>query len=813
MVGRSPPLSGDRAVNTPPRPDRRAPGKDFIRAIVEEDLRTGRYGGRVVTRFPPEPNGFLHIGHPKSLLLNFGIAREYGGRCHLRFDDTNPEVEEERYVEAIKRDVKWLGFDWGEHLYFASDYFERMYECAEILVKKGKAYVDSQTEEEIREGRGSLTEPGRAGPYRDRTVDENLDLFRRMRAGEFPNGAHVLRAKIDLAHPNMIMRDPVLYRIRHATHYRTGDAWCIYPLYDFAHCLEDAFEDITHSICTLEFEINRELYDWVLDEVGYEEPRTHQYEFARGVIDYTIVAKRKLRPLVEAGLVSGWDDPRMPTVAAFRRRGVPAEAILAFWRMIGVSKADARIDLEKLEFSIRDHLNLVSPRVMCVLRPLKVVITNYPEGKEELLEAPYFPRDVGREGSRSVPFSRELWIERDDFEMEPPEDFYRMSPGVEVRLRYGYVVRCTDAVVDPKSGEVVEVRCTYDPATRGGSTPDKRRIDGTIHWVSAAHALTAEVRVYDRLFRVPDPEDVPEGGDFMDHLNPESLVTLTEARIEPSVAKDAPDTRYQFERNGYFWRDPEDSKPNELVFNRIVTLRDTWAKQSEAGRASEVAHGRSTFTEGARGRPAGARKETRDEAPRPSEAREEARRSDPELGARMTRYQTMGLSREEADILTGSRTLSDFFEAAVLAHPDAGAVAGWVVNELPRAAGETPFDELKLSGTELGRLVALVSAGRIARLAAKDVLNEMVATGADPEELVRARGLERVETDDALLPLVDSVLAEWSGKVDEYRAGKTGLLGFFVGQVVRRTEGRGDPVRVKALLLERLGSSGGGASP
>jgi glutaminyl-tRNA synthetase len=786
-------------------PDRRAPGRDFLRAIVEEDLRAGRHGGGVVTRFPPEPNGFLHIGHAKALVLNFGIAEEYGGRCHLRFDDTNPETEEERYVEAIKEDVRWMGYDWGEHLYFASDYFERMYECAEVLIRKGKAYVDSQTDEEIRDGRGNVTEPGRPGPYRDRTVEENLDLFRRMRAGEFPNGMHVLRAKIHLAHPNMVMRDPVLYRIRHATHYRTGDRWCIYPLYDYAHCLEDAFEGVTHSLCTLEFEINREIYDWVLDEVGFEEPRSHQYEFARGVLDYTVLSKRMLLRLVREGYVEGWDDPRMPTLAAFRRRGVPPEPILAFWRMVGVTKADTRVDVEKLEFTIRDHLNRVAPRVMCVLRPLKVVITNYPEGGEEWLDAPYFPRDIDLPGSRPVPFSRELWIERDDFSEAPPRGFYRMTPGREVRLRYGYVVRCDEAVRDPESGEVVEVRCTYDPRTRGGSTPDRRRVPGTIHWVSAAHALSAEVRLYDRLFRVPDPHRIPEGGDFTDNLNLDSLVTLAEARVEPSVASDPADTRYQFERNGYFWRDPFESTPDALRFNRIVTLRDAWSARQEAkgGEARGAEGGAEPSIADA---PPRARSREADPArPRAGSAREEARGADPELAERMGRYQReLGLSFEHADVLTGSRALSDFFEEALAVHEDAPEVAGWVVNEIPRAAGERTTDALPFTGAALGRLARLVAEGRVARLAAKDVLGDMAESGDEAETIVRRRGLEQVSADGALVPHVEAVLAAWSDKVAEYRGGKSGLLGFFVGQVVRRTEGRGDPVRVRALLEERL---------
>jgi glutaminyl-tRNA synthetase len=558
----------------------KAPGTDFIRQIVAADVASGRHGGRVVTRFPPEPNGYLHIGHAKAICLDFGIAQEFGGRCHLRFDDTNPETEEEEYVESMKRDIRWLGFDWGEHLYFASDYFERMFECAEILIGKGLAYVDSSSEEEIREARGSVTEPGRPTRYRDRSPEENLELFRRMRAGEFPDGAHVLRAKIDLGSPNMIMRDPVLYRIRHAHHFRQGDDWCIYPLYDYAHCLEDAIEDITHSLCTLEFENNREIYDWILDNVGFEEPRTHQYEFNRLNLQYTVVSKRKLRPLVEAGYLSGWDDPRMSTLAGLRRRGVPPEAIRRFVEMAGVAKTESWMDPGKLEYAIREVLNPVAPRVMGVLDPLKVVITNLPEAAVEALVAPYYPRDVPLEGSRGLPFGREIWIDRADFSEEPPKGFRRLVPGGEVRLRYAYVVRCDEVVKDP-DGVVVELRCSYDPETRSGGGGGRKGI-GTIHWVSVAHALDAEVRLVDRLFTIPDPEDLPEGEELTDNLNPESLVVVTGAKVEPSVAEDAPDTRYQFERMGYFWRDPVDGAGDRLVFNRIVSLRDTWSRKLDA---------------------------------------------------------------------------------------------------------------------------------------------------------------------------------------------------------------------------------------
>jgi glutaminyl-tRNA synthetase len=552
-------------------------GLDFIRSMVEEDNRTGKYGGRVATRFPPEPNGYPHIGHAKACSVSFGLALEYGGTCNLRFDDTNPEGEDMKYVEAFERDIRWLGFDWDDRMYFASDYFEQLYEWAELVIEKGLAYVDSLSEEEIREYRGTVTEPGRHSPYRDRSVEENLDLFRRMKAGEFEDGAHVLRGKIDMAHPNMLMRDPVLYRIRHAAHYRRGDGWCLYPLYDYTHCLSDAIEDITHSLCSIEFKDNNELYEWVLDAVGIEKPRTYQTEFARLKLDHTVMSKRKLIRLVEEGVVSGWDDPRMPTIAGMRRRGIRPEAIRKFCDMVGVAKTDSRVDLEKLEFAIRDDLNPEVPRVLCVLRPLKVVITNCPEGQVEELEAPYYPRDVPKEGSRTLPFSRELYIERDDFMDDPPKKFFRLAPGREVRLRYAYIIKCQEVIKDPKSGEITELRCTYDPETRSG-TPDGRKVKGTIHWVSAEHSLPCEVRLYDRLFLKANPDGVEEGKDFKDYLNPESLVSLTEARIERGVGDDPCGTRYQFERQGYFISDVEESKPGGLVYNRTVTLRDTWAK-------------------------------------------------------------------------------------------------------------------------------------------------------------------------------------------------------------------------------------------
>jgi glutaminyl-tRNA synthetase len=548
---------------------------NFIRTIVAQDMATNKWGGRLVTRFPPEPNGYLHIGHAKAISLDFGIAAERGGRCHLRFDDTNPTKEEAEYVESIMHDVRWLGFDWGTHLYFTSDYFEQLYAWAVRLIQDGKAYVDDLTPDEIRECRGTLTEPGHESPYRNRSVEENLDLFAGMRAGEFADGTRTLRAKIDMASPNLNLRDPVMYRIRKVSHHRTGDRWCIYPLYDWAHGQSDSIEGITHSLCTLEYEDHRPLYDWYLDALGIHHPQ--QIEFARLNLSHTVMSKRKLLQLVDEGHVAGWDDPRMPTLAGLRRRGYTPEAIRDFCERIGVAKSDNVIAFAFLEHAIREDLNRRAQRVMAVLHPLKVVIENYPEGEVEQLEAVNHPEDAGM-GTRGVPFSRELWIEQDDFRETPPPKYYRLSPGTEVRLRYAYFVTCVGVVKDERTGEVVEVRCTYDPATRGGEAPDGRKVKGTIHWVSAPHALEAEVRLYEHLFLMPRPD---QEEDWKADLNPSSLVRLTGCRIEPSVQDAQSGDRYQFERNGYFCVDP-DASPSGLVFNRTVSMRDTWAKIEKA---------------------------------------------------------------------------------------------------------------------------------------------------------------------------------------------------------------------------------------
>jgi glutaminyl-tRNA synthetase len=549
----------------------REAGQDFIREIIRADLTAGRHK-KIITRFPPEPNGYLHIGHAKSICLNFGVAEEFGGQCNLRYDDTNPTREDQEYIDAIEHDVRWLGFDWGEHLYHASDYFEQLYQWAEILIRAGKAYVDDQTQEEMRLTRGTLTDAGTESPYRGRGVEESLDLFRRMRAGEFPNGARVLRAKIDMASGNINLRDPVLYRILHAAHPRTGTAWCIYPSYDFAHGQSDAIEGVTHSLCTLEFEDHRPLYDWCLENLPVPS-RPRQYEFARLNLTFTILSKRVLTELVRGGHVGGWDDPRMPTLAGLRRRGVPPAAIRDFVKRIGVAKANSIVDVGMFEFSIREHLNKTAQRRMAVLRPLKVVIENYPQGQSEELEAVNHPEDESV-GTRRIRFGRELFIERDDFMENPPKKFFRLSPGAEVRLRYAYFITCRE-VVKNAAGEVIELRCTYDPATKGGNAPDGRKVKATMHWVSAADSVPAEVRLYNSLFTKPDPD----AGNFAADLNPQSLEVLADARVEPALAGRNSDDAVQFERQGYFCRD-RDSKPDRLVFNRTVGLRDTWAKVS-----------------------------------------------------------------------------------------------------------------------------------------------------------------------------------------------------------------------------------------
>ena len=772
---------------------------DFIRDIIDEDNRTGKYGGKVVTRFPPEPNGYLHIGHAKSICLNFGIAEQYGGRCNLRFDDTNPEKEEVEYVDSIVNDVKWLGFSFGEGALFAADYFEEMYELAEVLINKGEAYVDHLNEEEIREYRGTLSEPGRPSPDRGRSVEENLDLFRRMRAGEFPDGTCVLRAKIDLAASNMKMRDPLLYRIRHAHHHRAGDAWRIYPMYDWAHPLEDAIEGVTHSICTLEFENNRELYDWVIDHTGVSERhgyvRPYQYEFARLNLDYTVMSKRKLLTLVEDGYVSGWDDPRMPTIAGMRRRGYRPEAIRAFADLIGVAKVNSVVDIGKLEFCVRDDLNWIAPRVLGVLRPLRVTVTTWPEGEVEQLTGPYFPADVGKPGERTLPFTREILIDRDDFALDPPSGFQRLAPGRTVRLRHGYCITCDEVVTDD-AGEVVELRVSHIPGSVG-ATPEGVKVSGVIHWVSAPESIPAEVRLYDRLFKVARPDDAD--GDFARHLNPDSLQVIPGARLEPSLASAEAGSRWQLERVGYFFVDPVDSRPGALVLNRIVTLRDSWA-----GKASEDAAAARAASEEEE-QPKAAKASTRPPKKSRTEYRAEARRRDDVLAERFAAWPgAHGLSEADVDLLTGDRPTGDLFEGAVAAGAPAGPVARWIINDLPRELGERDLAEVPLTPAALGALVNAVESGEISGPAGKEVFSVLIGQGGDPAAIIAERGLAQVSDESAIAAMVDDVIAANPDKAEAYRAGKTALAGFFVGQVVRASQGKANPQVIQKLVAERL---------
>jgi glutaminyl-tRNA synthetase len=755
---------------------------NFITEVVEKDLKTGRYS-TVVTRFPPEPNGYPHIGHAFASFIDFGIAQQYGGRCHLRMDDTNPEKESMEYVEAIIRDMRWLGWDWQEHLYFASDYYERFYELAVRLIKLDKAYVDSLSEEEIQAYRGSVTEPGRESPYRHRSVEENLDLFERMKAGEFPNGAHVLRAKIDMRSPNMKLRDPVLYRILHLPHYRTGERWCIYPMYDFAHPLSDAIEGVTHSLCSLEFVENRAIYDWLMETL-FEAPRPYQYEFGRRSLEYTVVSKRKLIRLVEECKVAGWDDPRMPTLAGLRRRGVTPEAIRNFASRIGISRTNRTVDIALLEYAIRDDLNTKAPRVMAVLEPLKVILTNYTESGETL-DAPYWPPDVPNSGSRPLPFSGELYIEHSDFAEAPPKGFKRLSPGEHVRLRYAYVIRC-DEVIKDVEGNICELRCSYYPDSLG-SNPEGIKVKGAIHWLSAPQAIPAEFRLYDRLFRVPNPDEGDD--DFMTHLNPESLVTR-QGFIEPSVLEDAPETRYQFERQGYFWRDPQDSQPDKLVFNRIVTLKDSWnVAQKMAEVPVKKAEGGKLIV-----------------AAKPGEVRDPVLDFNDEQKRKLESLLHYDITRDDAVLLAETPKLAEFFEAAVSHHANPQGIANWLINELRRELPEGDPAALPFDARAVAALVKLIDDGVITSRIAKDVLADMLASGKSPAAIVEAKNLRQLDSKAALLPIIEKLIAENPDKVSAYREGKTGLIGFFIGQVMRQTQGKANPQLLETLLKDKLGS-------
>lgn len=744
----------------------------FVRDIIRDDLASGRHT-RVVTRFPPEPNGFLHIGHAKAIGIDFGMAAEFGGRCHLRFDDTNPAKEETLYEQAIQADVRWLGYDWGPHLYHASDYFEALYGYAVELIDKGLAFVCDCTEEQVREGRGTVTQPGTPCACRSRSVEENRDRFARMRAGEFPENHCVLRGRIDLASPNMKMRDPLFYRIRKLHHHRTGDAWCIYPFYDFAHCLSDSLEGITHSLCSLEFDNNRELYDWILDHCDVPRPQPRQYEFAKLSLGYTLMSKRNLLKMVNDGVVSGWDDPRMPTLAAFRRRGVRPEAIRAFVERVGVSKAENLVDLALFEHVIREDLDEVSPRVMAVTDPLEVVIEGWPEGHVEWIDASLWPRELAHKtGSRKLPFSGRLYIDRADFSEDPPKKWKRLAPGAEVRLRYGYWIRCVGVDRDD-AGQVARVRCTWDPATRGGDDPpDGRKAAGTLHWVSAAHALPAELRLYERLFTV----ERPGGDDWASGINPASL-EVRHGWVEPSVASDAADTRYQFERTGYFWRDA-DSRPDRLVFNRIVPLKDRYSPEGEP-------------------RP----------APAPSTPATPTVAAPVAASASRTHAEAWaadhGTSVGDAEVLAADPMARDTFDAVRSRHADPRAAASWVVNELPRVGLPRSLDGARFDAAALAALLDLVADGTLTVSLARQVLEVLAADGGDPRQIAVARGWTRLDDDAALVALVDQVIAAHPSEAERARENPR-VVGFFVGKVMQASGGRAPADRVQELLRARL---------
>ncbi len=787
---------------------------NFITEIIDRDLRQGRVD-EVVTRFPPEPNGYLHIGHAKAICLDFGVAEDYGGHAFLRFDDTNPATEDPEYVEAIERDVRWLGFEWKE-VRHASDYFGQLYDMAVKLIERGEAYVDASTEDEIREQRGTVTEAGTESPYRERSVAENLDLFARMRDGEFAPGEMVLRAKIDMSHPNMKMRDPILYRIADAEHYRTGAEWPIYPMYDFAHPLSDAIEGVTHSLCTLEFENNRAVYDWLVERL-VEGRRPHQYEFARLQLDYTVVSKRKLISLVREGVVAGWDDPRMPTISALRRKGVTPEAIREFANRVGVAKANSRTDLALLDSAIRDDLNERAPRVMAVLEPLKVTLTNVAEDELLEIDAPYWPPDVDREGSRAVPLTREIVIERADFAEEPPAGFKRLAPGRAVRLRHGFVVRC-DEVVKDDAGEVIELRC-HAFRDSIGENPEGVKVWAALHWVSAKAGVPFTARLYEPLFDVPDPDGA--GGELEDHVNEEALREL-QGLVEPSVTHDDLDTRYQFERVGYFWRDPVDGRgpvddpDSPLVFNRIVGLKDARSKRAADDAAEGQRRGgqRSGQQDGKQ-----ARKAVKGAASG-SEGRSGSRGSgsdggaagasgapDPErLGATeraaYDRYLSQhDLQPADAALLATRPQLAAFFDATVEAGADASSAANWVVNDVARELQEGRAG--RLTPRALADLIDLAASGTITGRVAKELFAEML-DGADPRRLVKERGLERLDDEAAVERAVDEVVSSHPEELAAYRSGKLGLRGFFVGQVMRATEGRAEPQLVQRLVAAAL---------
>jgi len=746
--------------------------KDFLRVQVEEDLNAGKYK-EVVTRFPPEPNGFPHIGHAKSICINFGIAKDYKGHCNLRMDDTNPTTEDTKYVEALKDAVLWLGFEWNDSVRYTSNYFPQLYKYAVELIKMGKAYVDSSTEEEIRENRGSVTEAGKRSKFAERSIKENLDLFERMKNGEFKDGEHILRAKIDMAASNMQLRDPLLYRIRHANHHRTGDEWCIYPMYDFAHCLSDYIEGISHSICTLEFENNRAIYDWVLETLGLENPRPYQYEFARLGINYTVMSKRKLLELVENGHVSGWDDPRMPTIAGYKRRGYTKESILNFCDGIGIAKANSMVDVAQLEFAIRDDLNTKVPRVMCVLDPLKVTITNY-KGSEEL-EASYYPEDVPKEGSRKLPFSNNIYIDRNDFNENPPKGYFRLTPEQSVRLKHAYIITCKEVIKD-ETGKIIELKVEYNPNSKSGQDTSGIKVKSAIQWVDAKENKKAEVRVYDRLYSSEAPEGIED-------LNPNSLKIINDALIEPAVIEEKPDVRFQFEREGYFYTDPVDYTDENPVFNKIVGLKDSWGKKSEERKPREQ-------------RKAVEKKIQVDGEVAPMNETEQV------LFDKYTIE--LKLNNEVANTLARDEKLSIFFNEALEGNNNPVNLANIIANEVARELKEKEIKELLFSPKQIAELTKLVDDETISNKIAKQVYEEMVKTGENPTQIVEDKGLIQISDPTQILPIIEEVIAKNTDNLEKYKNGNTKLLGFFVGQVLKATGGKANPKVVNELVAQEL---------
>ncbi len=743
--------------------------KNFLSAIVEEDLKSNKYK-EVVTRFPPEPNGFPHIGHAKSIFINFGIARDFNGRCNLRMDDTNPTKEDTKYVQALKDAVEWLGYKWDGEIRFTSDYFPKLYEYAIELIKMGKAYVDSLNEDEISEYRGSVTQAGKRSKYANRSVEENLELFKKMKNGEFAEGEHILRAKIDMASPNMKMRDPLLYRIRHAHHFRTKDEWSIYPMYDFAHCLSDYIEGVTHSICTLEFENNREIYDWVIDTLNLKPPRPYQYEFARLGINYTVMSKRKLLELVDGGFVNGWDDPRLPTIAGYKRKGYTPESILTFCKQIGVAKANSIVDVSQLEFCIRDDLNKKVPRVLCVLEPLKVTIENY-EGSEEI-EAPYYPHDVPKEGSRKLPFSREIYIEKTDFEINPPKGYFRLTPEQPVRLRHGYIISCKEVVKD-KDGNITEIKAEYYPESKSGSDTSGIKVKSAIQWVSIPHAKEIEVRLYERLFSCENPDGVED-------LNPESLRVIKNAVIESGVITDKPDERFQFERQGYFYADPHDYTDEKPVFNKIVSLKDSWVKKKKTQQKSK---------------PQEKKVQIDGEVTPMNEAQQ----------ALFEKYtKELKLNSEVANTLARDEFLSSFYEDTLTTFNSPVNLANIITNEVAREIKESASTELKFDTKDVAQLIKMVDDETISNKIAKTVFEEMAKSGKNPTSIVKDKGLLQISDPAQIIPIIDEVIAKNPDNVEKFKSGNNKLLGFFVGQVLKATGGKANPKLVNELVAKKL---------